>query len=362
MTREIVETKVLPTFLGNWIQGKSQEAASRLQFEKFSPSTGKVLFKVARAGISDIQLAIENAKQAQLHWAALSPVSRGKQLLKIARLLEDRAESMASLVALETGKSHRDAIGEIRGAVQLAEFFAGEGMRLYGQTIPSGLAQKQTFTVREPLGIAVLIVASNAPVPNIAWKLFPALICGNAAILKASEDAPLSAYRMAQWASEAGLPDGLFNVIQGIGAEVGPLLTSHPDIDVISFTGSTRVGKQIAAAASPYLTRLSLELGGKNPLVVCEDADIDLAVHWALLSSFSNAGQRCASSSRIIVFDAVYVPYESRLLREAKEKGAKIIHGTEMLLHQGLAQFELYTGHKAPENAMRKVLHKHLKI
>ncbi len=209
-------------------------------------------------------------------------------------------------MALEAGKRLPDALGEAGAAVQCARFFAGEGQRLFGRTMTSGTPHRWAMTIRRPCGVAGLITAANTPAPNFAWKVFPALICGNGVVLKPAEDTPASAWFMAKVAEDAGLPSGLLNVVHGLGAEVGPPLTGHADVDVISFTGSTRVGREIAETAGRSLKKVSLELGGKNALVICDDADLDNAVHWAKLASFSNAGQRCAASSRIIVFDEVY--------------------------------------------------------
>jgi aldehyde dehydrogenase (NAD+) len=221
------------------------------------------------------------------------------------------------VVALETGKSFKDARGETGGAIALAHFYAAEGQRLYGRTTTSGVRHRQAMTVREPMGVAGLIVAANTPIANVAWKLFPALVCGNAAVLKAAEDTPATAWLAHQIARNGGLPDGLYNVVQGLGEEAGAPLVANDRVPVISFTGSSAVGREIAAVAGRRLAKISLELGGKNPLVVCDDADLDAAATWVLLSAFSNAGQRCASGTRIIVFDAVYERFRDLLVDRA---------------------------------------------
>lgn len=184
-------------------------------------------------------------------------------------------------------------------------------MRLYGRTLTSGMPGKQSFTVRQPRGIAGLIVPANTPIANIAWKTFPALICGNTVVLKAAEDSPMIAYLFAKLTREAGLPDGVFNVIQGQGQPGGSAIVEDSRISVVSFTGSTNVGRWIAETAGKRLARVSLELGGKNAFVVCDDADIEKAVDWAVLSAFSNAGQRCATGSRIIVFNSIYKKFKA---------------------------------------------------
>lgn len=303
-----------PLSVANWIGGREVPAASGETFEKTSPHDGGPVAEVARSGAGDIDAAVRAARGAAAAWADTTPVARGEALLKVALALEASASRMAAIVALETGKSVKEATGETKGAVQLGKFFAGEGMRLSGRTFPSGMAGKYTMTVRSPLGVAALIIAANTPIANIAWKVFPALICGNACVVKAAEETPATALEFARIAAEAGLPAGVLNVVQGIGAEAGQALVDHGDVDVISFTGSTAVGRKIAASAGPRMVRISLELGGKNPLVVCDDADLDKAVEWTVLSAFSNAGQRCAAASHIIVAEQVYDAFRDKLL------------------------------------------------
>ena len=227
------------------------------------------------------------------------------------------ASEVARIVADETGKSPKDARGETDGAIELGYFMAGEGRRFYGRTMPSAVPNRQAMTVRQPLGVAGLIIAANTPIANVAWKVFPALLCGNAAVLKASEDAPETALAFARLAAEAGLPAGVLNVVQGYGPEAGQPLVEDERVALVSFTGSTAVGRMIARVAGERLAKVCLELGGKNPLVVCDDADLDAAAAAAALSAFSNAGQRCAAGSRIIVFDAVYERFRELLLQRA---------------------------------------------
>lgn len=298
----------------NWIASKRLAAQSADWFDKFCPHNGRIFARVARSTSDDIDHAVCAATAAQPAWADLPIVRRGQVLADIATAMRSCRKEIAELVAIETGKSLKDALGETAAAIQQADFFAGEGMRLFGRSLPSAMEDKYSHTVRQPIGIAGLIVPANTPIANIAWKLFPALICGNAIVLKASEDAPAIAVMMAELAEDAGLPAGLFNVIQGLGLEAGRALVEHPSVGVISFTGSTEAGRWIAATASQRLARISLELGGKNPLVICDDADIEKATRWAVLSAFSNAGQRCASGSRIIIMDAVYDIFRASLV------------------------------------------------
>jgi aldehyde dehydrogenase (NAD+) len=193
---------------------------------------------------------------------------------------------------------------------------AGEGQRLYGRTTTSGVANKWAMTVRHPVGVAGLIVAANTPIANVAWKVFPALICGNGVVLKAAEDTPVTAWLFAAIAAAAGLPGGVLNVIQGLGVEAGAPLVDHPDVGIISFTGSTAVGKRIGEATARRMARVSLELGGKNPFVVCDDANLRNASRWAVQSAFSNAGQRCAAGSRFLVFEKVYDEFKKLFLAD----------------------------------------------
>lgn len=314
-----MEGTLFPEKIPNWINGQEQGARSGELFDKLNPANGKLLCQAARSKAGDIQQAVKAAVQAQPAWANTPPVKRGMNLHKIVLTMQARQKEIAQIVAAETGKSFKDAYGETWGAIELGLFYAGEGQRLYGRTTTSGVVNKYAMTIRQPVGVAGLIIAANTPIANVAWKVFPALICGNAAILKAAEDTPVTAWIFGKIAHEAGLPAGLLNVIQGYGEEAGAPLVANPDVDVISFTGSTAVGREIASIAGKRLAKVSLELGGKNPLVVCDDADLDNAAKWVLLSAFSNAGQRCASGSRIIIFDSVYDQFCDMLIKRTRK-------------------------------------------
>lgn len=303
-----------PAEIGNWINNRETKAVSGQTFPKRSPATGKTLLRVARSDRPDVNTAVESAKGAQLAWAQTTPVRRGDLLRAAAMVLRERAEELAKIVALETGKSVKDALGEVGAAVEMGFFVAGEGRRFYGKTTTSAVPHKMALVVRQPLGVAGLIIAANTPIANVAWKVFPALLCGNAVVLKSSEDTPLTAWMCARIFSEAGVPSGVFNLVHGYGEEAGAPLVDHPDVSVVSFTGSTAVGRIIQKNAGARLAKVCLELGGKNPLIVCDDADIDKAVESAVLSACSNAGQRCAAGTRIIVFDAVFETFKTKLL------------------------------------------------
>jgi len=304
----------MPKTIPNWINGEETAAVSGETFGNLSPHSGHELCRVARSGEKDVHAAIQAAREAQAAWAEIPPVQRGDILHDITLAMRKYREEIATIVAAETGMSFQAALGETGGAIAQGEFMAGEGRRFYGRTTTSAVANKYAMTVRQPLGVAGLIIAANTPIANVAWKVFPALLCGNAAVLKAAEDTPATAWYFGDIAHKAGLPPGVLNIIQGYGREAGEPLVADPDVDVISFTGSTAVGRQIATIAGQRLAKVSLELGGKNPLVVCDDADLENAVRWVLLSAFSNAGQRCAAASRIIIFDSIYDRFRDMLL------------------------------------------------
>src|SRR5688500_13913672 len=304
----------IPAVIPNLVAGADAPAVDAGTFAKIDPATGREICRVARSTAADIERAVAAARRAQPAWAAMAVVKRGDILRQIALLLRERREAIASLVARETGKSKQDALSETDAAIEMGFFVAGEGRRFYGQTTTSAVPNKAAMVVRQPLGVAGLIIAANTPIANVAWKAFPALLCGNAAILKAAEDTPLSAWAFGLLAREAGVPDGVYATIHGMGPEAGAPLVEHPDVAVISFTGSCEVGRWIAETAGRRLAKTCLELGGKNPLIVCDDADLSSAVTWTLGSAFSNAGQRCAAGSRIIVFDQVYDRFKAMLV------------------------------------------------
>jgi len=308
--------RLIPAVVLNWIEGKEFSALDDQTFEKLNPVSGKPLCRLARSGDKDINKAVRAAKKAQSVWGDTPPVKRGTLLHDLSMGMKKRREEIAEVVALETGKSFRDALGETDGAIALGLFFASEGDRLYGRTTTSAVPNKYAMTVRQPVGVAGLIIAANTPIANVAWKIFPALVCGNTVVLKAAEDTPVTAWIVGAIAREIGLPPGVLNIVQGLGEEAGAPLVAHPEVGVISFTGSTAVGKIIAEVAGRRLAKVSLELGGKNPLVVCDDADLENAAKWVLLSAFSNAGQRCAAGSRIIIFDSIYEKFRNMLINK----------------------------------------------
>jgi aldehyde dehydrogenase (NAD+) len=370
--------------VGNVVAGEECGSASGATFEKLAPATGGLLALVARSDADDVDAAVTASVEAQSQWAAETVAERGRVLRRVAQLMERDRDEVAQIVSEETGKSPKDARAETEGAIEMGHFVAGEGRRFYGKTIPSAVPNRQGMTVRQPLGVAGLIIAANTPIANVAWKVFPALLCGNAAVLKASEDAPETALAFARLSAEAGLPRGVLNVLQGYGPEAGQPLVEDSRVGVISFTGSTAVGRVIAELGARRLAKVCLEMGGKNPLVVCDDADLDGAAEAAVLSAFSNAGQRCAAASRLIVFDAVYDDFrdllveraeaqrvgpgnehdfgpvinESQLLgmldaiERAREAGARVIAGGHRLLGEGFYMAPTLVEDAPPESEL----------
>lgn len=303
----------------NWINGESKDPIDAAWLNKRNPHNNQAISNFARSSFLDVDIAVQAAAEKFPCWASTTAVSRGELLYKIAHLMHENSNVLIECISRETGKSHKDAKGELRGAIMQARFFAGEGMRLYGQSLTSSVPGKISHTVRQPLGVAGLIIPANTPIANIAWKVFPALICGNTVVLKASEDAPHLAYLFAQLTNEAGLPAGVLNVIQGLGSEAGAALVENKMVSLISFTGSTAIGKWIAQNVGSRLARVSLELGGKNSIVICDDAKIPEALDWTIKSAFSNAGQRCAAASRILINKDIYEEFSTALIKRCNE-------------------------------------------
>jgi aldehyde dehydrogenase (NAD+) len=285
---------------------------------------------VARSDDADVAAAAAAARSAQPAWATLTPVERGRLVRELAQVLQSRREELADAVVEETGKSRDLALGEADAAIEMGFFVAGEGRRLYGRTTTSAMPNRTVMATRRPIGVAALIVSFNTPLPNYAWKVFPAVFCGNSAVLKPSEHTPLSASLFASIANDI-LPSGVLNAVHGLGGEVGPPLVEHRDVDLVSFTGSAETGRWINEHAGRRLAKVCLELGGKNALVVCDDADLDRAVEWSFASAFSNAGQRCAAASRLVVFDAVYEHFRRRFVEGARSYEAGPLISEESL-------------------------------
>ncbi len=263
------------------------------------PATEAVLQEIPRAGAADVDRAVEHAAAAFPAWRAVTPSDRAAQLRAIAEIVREHREELAQLEARNAGKPIGDARGEMDMVAQVFGYYAGSPERLLGDTIP--VAGGQAWTLREPLGVVGLIVPWNFPLTIAAWKLGPALAAGNTVVLKPAELTPLSALRFAELCAEAGLPDGVLNVVVGPGSVCGQRLVEHPGVAKIAFTGSTEVGRSIAAGAAQTIKRVTLELGGKSPNIIFADADLAAAAAAAPGAVFGNAGQDCCARSRILV-------------------------------------------------------------
>jgi acyl-CoA reductase-like NAD-dependent aldehyde dehydrogenase len=303
---------------GNWENSSSGET-----FETKNPATGETLARVALAGQEDIDRAVLAARAAFEHssWSEISGEERGRLLWKLADLIEENAAELAELETLDNGKPLRVSLkGDMPAAVKHLRYFAGWAGKLEGATIPVSISNQFVYTLREPVGVVGLIIPWNFPLLMATWKLAPALACGNTAILKPAEETPLTALRLGELCIEAGFPPGAVNILTGPGEPTGAAMTAHPDIDKISFTGSTEVGRKIMqASAASNLKKVSLELGGKSPNVIFADADPAKAVKGALWAIFSNAGQECVAGSRLFVERAVYDEVLDGFAEEAKK-------------------------------------------
>ncbi len=275
------------------------------------PATEAVLTEIPRASADDVDAAVERARDAFPAWRSLAPGERAAHLHALADALASHRDYLAEVEARNAGKPIADARGEMDMVVATFRYYAGAPERLLGDTIP--VAGGQAFTVREPLGVVGLIVPWNFPLVIASWKLGPALAAGNTVVLKPAELTPLTALRFASIAADAGIPDGVVNVVVGPGRVCGQRLVEHPDVAKIAFTGSTEVGRSIAAAAAGTIKRVTLELGGKSPNLVFADADLDAAAAAAPMAVFGNAGQDCCARSRILVQDSVLDEFMTRL-------------------------------------------------
>ena len=313
----------MPTFPDQqlYIGGRYVPSQGGRTFEVVNPATGAVLAKVHSANSDDLDAAVESAQAGQKVWAALTTVERSRILLRAVALLRERNDALAELETLNTGKplSETRSVDIVTGA-DVLEYYAGVMHGLEGSQVP--LRDGSFFYTRqEPLGVVGAIGAWNYPIQIALWKAAPALAAGNAMIFKPSEVTPLTALKLAEIFTEAGLPDGVFNVLPGDGAGVGTALTEHPGIEKISFTGGTSTGRKVmASASSSTLKEVTMELGGKSPLIVCADADIELAADVAMMANFYSSGQVCTNGTR------VFIPAEMKAAFEAKiaERVARI--------------------------------------
>jgi acyl-CoA reductase-like NAD-dependent aldehyde dehydrogenase len=309
----------VPTFR-HFIAGQWVESNSGRTFESGNPADDRDIVGRFQAGTAaDVAMAVRAAETAGGMWRRTPAPKRGEILYRFGALMAEHKERLARAMTREMGKVIAEARGDVQEGIDIAFLMAGEGRRMFGDTTPSELPDKWAMSIRQPIGIAGIITPWNFPMAIPCWKMMPALVAGNTVVFKPSSDTPHCATLLVELMAEAGFPAGTVNLVTGGGAEVGDAIVDNPDVAVISFTGSSTTGRQIAERAGRKLKRVSLELGGKNAIVVMADADLDLATDGILWSAFGTTGQRCTAASRVVVERSVVEPLLERLERRTSD-------------------------------------------
>jgi alpha-ketoglutaric semialdehyde dehydrogenase len=323
-------TKTFQLFIaGEWV-----DSVSGRTFESINPADRRDVIGQFQAGTAaDVAMAVKAAEIALPRWKATPAPKRGELLYAFGELLRDHKERLARAMTREMGKVLAEARGDVQEGIDIAYLMAGEGRRMFGDTVPSELPDKWAMSIRQPIGIAGIITPWNFPMAIPCWKTMPALVTGNTVVFKPASDTPHCATLLVELMAEAGFPPGTVNLVTGAGAEVGDAIVESPDVSVISFTGHTSTGKHIAERAARRLKRVSLELGGKNAVVVMRDADLDLATDGIIWSAFGTTGQRCTATSRVIVDGPAVGPLLERL--EARVKRLKLGSGLDETVDVG---------------------------
>ena len=308
-------TKVYKNFIdGEWVEASTGET-----FENRNPAdTRDVVGIFQKSGSADVDAAVEAAKRAFKKWRLVPAPKRAEIIFRAAEILVERKEEYSRDMTREMGKIIKETRGDTQEAIDTAYYMAGEGRRLFGPTTPSELPNKFAMAIRQPLGVCAMITPWNFPMAIPSWKLLPALVCGNTCVIKPAQDTPLSTFNLVRTLVDAGVPKGVLNIVTGFGSKVGGPLTEHPDIRAVSLTGSTEVGRIVGTSAAKSFKHCSLELGGKNPMIVLDDANLDLAIDGGLWGAFGTTGQRCTATSRIIVQKGVYNDFVNRYVDRAK--------------------------------------------
>jgi acyl-CoA reductase-like NAD-dependent aldehyde dehydrogenase len=304
--------------LSNFIDGRWVAPSNGRYADKHNPATGELLARVPLSDQADVDRAVASAARAYTSWRLVPAPKRGEILYRVGRLLEEQKEDLARLMTKEMGKVLTEARGDVQEAIDMAYYMGGEGRRSFGYTTPSELPDKFAMAIRDPIGVAAIITPWNFPAAIPSWKMFPALVLGNTVVFKPATDTPLVAGEMVRILTEAGVPPGAVNLVYGSGGEVGEALLADPRVQLISFTGSVETGRRVAARAGEGLKRVSLELGGKNAVIVMDDADLDLALDGIVWSAFGTTGQRCTACSRLIVQRGIYPTLRERLVERMK--------------------------------------------
>ena len=307
---------------GEWLDSKTGKT-----FPTYNPATGELLANLVEGGPEDVERAVAAARKAFDSWRLVPAPKRGEILYRAGQLLIERKEDLARIMTMEMGKVLAEARGDVQEAIDMTFYMAAEGRRLEGRLVPSELPSKWAMAVRDPIGVVGAITPWNFPIAIPSWKIMPALIAGNTIVFKPASDTPLCAIEFVKILVEAGVPAGVINVVAGPGGSVGSAIIDHPDVALISFTGSTQAGNQVAIESAKRLKRVSLEMGGKNAIIVMDDADLNLALEGILWSAFGTTGQRCTAASRVIVHRDVIKELEGRL--EDRIKKLRLGYGLE---------------------------------
>ena len=303
----------------NYINGQWVPSLSGRFFPNTNPAdTRLVIGEFPLSDEADVNNAVAAAKAAYDKWRLFPAPRRAEILFKAAEILVQKKEEWACQMTQEMGKVLKETRGDVQEAVDMTYYMAGEGRRQFGQTTPAELPNKFAMSVRQPMGVCALITPWNFPMAIPSWKLMPALICGNTVVFKPATDTPLSALNLIKACEEAGIPKGVVNIIFGSGAGVGMPLMKHPDVKLVSFTGSTAVGKTVSETCAPNFKHCNLEMGGKNAIMVMDDGNIDLAVEGAIWGGFGTTGQRCTAASRVIIHKKVYKEFADKFVARAK--------------------------------------------
>ena len=323
-----------PRVFKNFINGEWVEAANGGTFENVNPADRDELVGIfQRSGPEDVAEAVAAARQAYPAWKNTPPPKRGEILYRAARLLVEGKEAFAEAMTREMGKVLEETRGDVQEAIDMTFYMAGEGRRLFGQTTTSELPNKFCMTVRSPIGVAALITPWNFPMAIPSWKIMPALICGDTVVIKPATDTPLSTYNLVRVLEDAGVPRGVVNLVTGSGSNVGTPLLEHADVRLVSFTGSTEIGRKVSEACAGSFKHCCLEMGGKNAILVMEDANLDLAVEGAVWGGFGTTGQRCTAASRVVVHKDVYRKFVDQFV--GRVKALKVGNGIDPTVQVG---------------------------
>src|SRR6202451_1969031 len=325
-------TKVFKNFIdGEWVAASTGET-----FENRNPADTRDLVGIfQKSAKQDVDVAVAAAKRAFTKWRLVPAPRRAEMVFRAAEILIERKEDYAHEMTREMGKVLAETRGDVQEAIDAAYYNAGEGRRLFGPTVPSELPNKFAMAVRQPIGVCGMITPWNFPMAISSWKLLPAIVCGNTCVIKPAQDTPLSTFNLVQALTDAGVPKGVVNVIAGYGPEAGAPLTEHPSVRAVSFTGSSAVGRTIGTTAAKSFKPCSLELGGKNPMIVLDDANLELAVEGGLWGACGTTGQRCTATSRIIVQKGVYREFIDHFVARAKK--IKVGNGLDETVEMGPA-------------------------